>query len=333
MRTSRIFSIASVCLLVFVVYGTSFAKEKKSIDYYSDPQAVIDQVSSRGAREVVLELYDDDNVWYALLRNIATGSESWLKAAVALRSGSYAGASEMLDLAVGEALEHAPANVLRIAPRVFLLRSVCGGPDVDDRRYDSYELSMNVISLRMKRVAAITDPDLKKLCDQCIKYLERSKKGIASFYEVKYEQPVEIDKTIKDATRLLEQAYDGQIKVHSKLQTLTNNNNTYLTKIEVILVLHKENHSEKLQSLLGQRYFIDQNITPTIIGKIAGSGHGNDLEFLYFEPLPNRSFGTFTLIPIKMEVEGKKENLISFFNSIADFTIISTSSFIYKKVD
>ena len=184
MRTSRIFAIASVSLMVFVSYCLSFSEEKKSIAYYSDPQAIIDEVSSRGAREVVLELYNDDDTGYALLRNIATGSELWLKAAAALRSGSDAGASEMLDLAVGEALEHAPANVLRITPKVSWLRSVCAGPDVDDRRYDSYELSMNAINLRLKLVAAITDPKLQHLCDQCIRYLEESKKGIANFYGV-----------------------------------------------------------------------------------------------------------------------------------------------------
>ena len=184
MRISRIFAIATVCLMVLVAYCLSFSEEKKTIDYHSDPQAIIHEVSSRGAREVVLELYHDEDIWYALLRNIATGSELWLKAAVALRSGSDAGASEMLNLAVGEALEHAPENVLRIAPKVFLLRSICGGPDVDDPRYDSYELSMNAINLRMNRVAAITDPELEHLRDQCIKYLEKSKKGIARFYGV-----------------------------------------------------------------------------------------------------------------------------------------------------
>jgi len=328
-----------VILIGLLLFGLSMfsefssAQKKSSVSYHSDPQAAIERISTRGTRQVVGELYSDYDKWNSVLRNVATGSEEWLQVAVALRPGTDAGTTSMLENVVGEALENRPENVLRIAVQGFSIPSICGGPDVDDARYDSYELSIKAIDKRKKNVAAVTDPDLEKLCDQCIKYLERSKKGIANFYEVKYEQPIEIDKTIKDATRLLEQAYDGQIKVHSKLQTLTNNNNTYLTKIEVILVLHNEEHSKKLQPLLGQRYFTDQNITPTMIAKIADSGHGNDLEFLYFEPLSNRSFGTFTLIPIKVEVEGKKENLINFFNSIANFTVISTPSLIYKKVD
>lgn len=184
MRTSPSFGITSLCLMVFVAYGLSFSEENKSTDYYSDPQAIIDHVSSRGAREVVQELYRDKEIWYALLHNIATGRKLWLEAAVALRSGSDAGASEMLALAVGEALEHAPENVLRVDLKVFWLKSVCCGPDVDDPRYDSFELSMSAINLRMKRVAAITDPELQHLRDQCIRYLEESIKGIASFYGV-----------------------------------------------------------------------------------------------------------------------------------------------------
>jgi hypothetical protein len=181
MRTSRIFSIASVCLIVFVAYGPSFSQRNRPVDYYSDPQAIIYEVSSRGARGVVLELYDDENVWYSVLRKVATGNESWLKAAVALRPGADAGAIDMLEVTVGEALEHAPENVLGIAPKAFLLGTICGGPDIDDVRYYSYELSMNAINLRMKRVAAVKDPMLQHLRDQCLRYLEESKKGIASF--------------------------------------------------------------------------------------------------------------------------------------------------------
>ena len=184
MKILRVFSVASVCLIIVVAYGLSFSQPNKSTEYSSDPQAIIDEVSSRGARAVILELYTDSDVWYSVLRKIATGDELWLKAAVALRSGSDAGVSHSLDVTVGEALEHAPEQVLRIASQSFGLRTICGGPDVDDIRYDSYELSMQAIERRKKRVAAISDSDLKSTRDKCINYLEASKSGIARFYEV-----------------------------------------------------------------------------------------------------------------------------------------------------
>ena len=54
----------------------------------------------------------------------------------------------MLELAVGEALEHRPADVLRIALPMFGI-NVCGGPDVDDPRFDSYECSIAAIDARI----------------------------------------------------------------------------------------------------------------------------------------------------------------------------------------
>jgi len=60
-------------------------------------------------------------MWQQLLAGIATGTEAWLKVAVALQAVSDAGSAEQLELAVGEALEHRPSNVLRLAIPTFPL--------------------------------------------------------------------------------------------------------------------------------------------------------------------------------------------------------------------
>ena len=93
--------ILSVIFLFWIVIGTpisSFSSEKNALDYHSNPEAIVHEVSSRGAGVVVSELYSDLNIWYEVLRKIGSGNELWLKVAVSLLPGSDAGIGEMLDL-------------------------------------------------------------------------------------------------------------------------------------------------------------------------------------------------------------------------------------------
>lgn len=116
-----------------------------------------------------------------MLRGISTGERDWLTIANRLHPVSDAGAAEQLELAVGEALEHRPANVLRISVPVFGL-GVCGGPDVDDPRYDSYELSMRAIDKRKAAVRGVRDADLRPARDGCTSELDSARTGIAKSY-------------------------------------------------------------------------------------------------------------------------------------------------------
>jgi hypothetical protein len=177
--------VLTVITILVLLPMTLYAADAKIINYSSKPELIIGEVQSRGARIIVWELYDDDKTWLSVLQKIASGDESWLRVANALRAGTDAGASEMLTLAVGEALEHNPKNVFRIASEAFGVSDICGGPDVDDVRYDSYELSMKAINLRIAKVAAVKDPSLEQISKECIHYLEASKKGISDFYGIK----------------------------------------------------------------------------------------------------------------------------------------------------
>jgi hypothetical protein len=133
---------------------------------------------------IVQELYSDLDVWDFVLKKIGSGQESWLKVAVALRPGSDAGSSEMLSHAVGEALEHSPENVFRITLNDFDLADICGGPDVDDARYNSYELSLKAINLRIDKVSSMKVDSFESARKECIRCLEASKDPIARFYGV-----------------------------------------------------------------------------------------------------------------------------------------------------
>ena len=157
-------------------------------NYYKNPKAILDEISKRGARTIVSELYDHPTEWNFVLQHIATGTKTWLKVAVVLHPDSDAGASEMLTLAVGEAIEIAPENVLRTALKEFQLQSICSGPDVDDARYNSYKLAITAIDRRQKRISAITDPKLKNVSNKCIQLLEESKSEVARFYGIQREK-------------------------------------------------------------------------------------------------------------------------------------------------
>jgi hypothetical protein len=119
------------------------------------------------------------------MKKIGSGDESWLKAAVALRSGSDGAASEMLDSAVGEALEHNAENVFRITLKGFDLTHICSAPDVNEERYNSYKLSLKAIDLRIQKVRSIKVHSFDAITKECIRYLEASKESLAEYYGVR----------------------------------------------------------------------------------------------------------------------------------------------------
>jgi hypothetical protein len=147
------------------------------------PQSVLNSAASLGARPTLERLYNDQRQWSALLAGIATGTPAWLEVATTLHVVSDAGSSEQLGSAVGEALEHRPANVLALAIPNFLLEVVCGPPDVDDPRFDSYELSMAAIERRETKLRAMHKRSLAALRDACMSELEKAKGDMARFYE------------------------------------------------------------------------------------------------------------------------------------------------------
>ncbi len=172
-------------IIIAVIFGSNlvYAIDANPIHYQIKPDSIMREIDSRGAKVVCEELYSDWNVWYSILqKKIASGDESWLKTAVALRPGSDAGATEMLDLAVGEALEHNPVNVFRFTLKVFPIHYICGAPDYNDPRFNSYDLAMKAINLRIHIVSSMRN--IENSVTECIQYLETSKEEISHFYKV-----------------------------------------------------------------------------------------------------------------------------------------------------
>ena len=130
----------------------------------AEPNAVLRAIGARGARATVERLYSDDGQCDGSLRGIASGDSGWLKVAAVLKSSADGGAADQRELAVGEALEHNAANVLRIAASAFEVSAICGGLDVDDARYDSFERAVAAVERRSKRVRAVADTELARGC-------------------------------------------------------------------------------------------------------------------------------------------------------------------------
>ncbi|MBI4689535.1 MAG: hypothetical protein HY754_04620 [Nitrospirae bacterium] len=160
------------------------ANKNETISYYKNPKSIMNKISNRGSHAIVSELYSCHEAWDFVLQKIATATKSWLKVAVALHSGADAGTSEMLALSVGEALENSPEDVFRIVLKEFQLESICGGPDIDDVRYNNYELAMKAIKRRQDRISTLSNPKLKNVGKKCTQLLEKSKDGIARFYGI-----------------------------------------------------------------------------------------------------------------------------------------------------
>ncbi len=146
--------------------------------------SIAQRITVDGAERTVGAMYQNGKEWRQFLTAVAAGDEQWLKVAVQLRSGTDAGTTTQLLNSIGEALEHQPQTVLEIVSPALGMAGICGAPDVDDKRYDSYSLSTKAIEKRKKKLGAITDPVFAEVRDQCIKQLNDSKRGIARFYGV-----------------------------------------------------------------------------------------------------------------------------------------------------
>jgi hypothetical protein len=145
-------------------------------------QRIANSITTSGARATLSRIYEDQEQWAALLAGVATGKPVWLDLAKQLRQVSDAGATEQIDLAAGEALEHRPANVLTFVLEDFGIPEVCGAPDVDDPRFNSYDLSMRAISRRQEKLRAIHDARLTQKSNACILELDKAKSDIGRFY-------------------------------------------------------------------------------------------------------------------------------------------------------
>jgi len=159
--------------------------------YYANvqitPNKIHKMINQQGLHQTVNALYNNYDVWRMILKNIASGESEWLEIALLLQLGTDAGSSEMLDLAMGEALENSPKQVLRIIKKgdIFTVTDVCSGPDVDDSRYSIYDKAITTINRRIAKIEKVDDADLKDIRNLCITNLKESIPHLKRYFGVK----------------------------------------------------------------------------------------------------------------------------------------------------
>jgi hypothetical protein len=174
-----VIEMKKLTMLVTMLIAVSLTASAESL---LTPAAISEQVATHGAQQTLRTIYKDTVQWAKLLTNISSGTPEWLGVANQLRQGSDAGASEEIGYAVGEALEHSPVTVLTLSIPIFRLDELCAGPDIDDQRFNSYDLAAATIVRRQQALRSVSAESLVKLRDACVGELEKSKGSIARFF-------------------------------------------------------------------------------------------------------------------------------------------------------
>lgn len=133
------------------------------------PGEVLAAVTARGSVAVAHELWSDDGAHRAFLRGVSAADREWLRAAMAVRPGTDAHASEELDEALARALLASPAAALPVV-RELWWRDV--DPTVCEFDWDS-ELPGSVSQYVTQLEAALhrdplLTPELRRACEQGI---------------------------------------------------------------------------------------------------------------------------------------------------------------------
>ncbi len=146
------------------------------------PPTILREINIMGPKREVERLWESDSLWLIILKAISNGSAEWLDVADALRPGSDAGSSEELSFAIGDALEYNAEDILK---RYGMNKNVCGAPDIDDPKYNTYAKAVRAINIRIQKIQAVTDIKLNESKDSCLGSLNESLPGLQRFFGVK----------------------------------------------------------------------------------------------------------------------------------------------------
>jgi len=137
-------------------------------------ELVLSEMKLRGAPAVARRLDSDENFGRTVMNGIATGDSLWLEVAAKLTPTSSA-AEASLSIALASALNHAPAQVLKVLGDKYPIEQVCGMPFLraDSAAvvgyYDSATASLQKIaadsvqSMRVECQAALDDAKERRL--------------------------------------------------------------------------------------------------------------------------------------------------------------------------
>lgn len=151
--------------------------------------ALLQEIKTHGARKVVERLRAEVEIpggvegfkqvatplWNQAIEQIETGDPRWLEVAQALKSGTDAGSSMELQIAVSVALPKAPAEVLSMLGtdyRGFRLEEICSGILIEPPP----GLQESLLQRSEAALLALRIPELEDKRRMCLKYVQESRK-------------------------------------------------------------------------------------------------------------------------------------------------------------
>ena len=159
--------VIAMCILsmfreISVAVGRPASKPKVAAS--KNPDAILHRIAKEGAPAVLRDLYQDEKTWDGVLGSVSTGSRKWLDVATRLREVSDAGSSDALELALGDALEKSPGDVLALCSGRCDISGVCGN-------IGHYKDILAHVERRKRLVKSIAGSNLLEKRDKCLKSL------------------------------------------------------------------------------------------------------------------------------------------------------------------
>jgi hypothetical protein len=141
------------------------------------PAALLQDIESRGARAVLLEVYEDEPRWNRLLAGVSSGTAGWLKVADQLKRVARE-QSEELTVALGQALEKEPANTLAVLGEAFDADDVCSLNTLEQSLGRDYAAALRSVERRQRAVGGVGDPALRAQRDECLAFLAELRREV-----------------------------------------------------------------------------------------------------------------------------------------------------------
>jgi hypothetical protein len=160
--------------LLLLCAAVAVAEEATPIE----PAALLQKLEGSDAQHMVEKL--NDRQWNVILENIETGEKPWLDVAVSLHRRTDAGQSEMVTLAVGNALVKNPDGILRTAIGEMSVESVCGYPDMSDHRTDSQGKVVAYLDARIQALRKVDAKEVSGRREKCLETLQTVRRQVMS---------------------------------------------------------------------------------------------------------------------------------------------------------
>ena len=125
--------------------------------------ALLQRIGQQGGRQVLADLWKDDQAFARVIDGIQSGDPKWLEVALRLRPFSDAGASESIDAAVAMLLPTEPRRILSLVGHGFDIEHICTSPFIEPEPgvAEAYEQKT------LAALATVIDPDLATLAKEC----------------------------------------------------------------------------------------------------------------------------------------------------------------------